>query len=112
MNVKSGFCQMLWFAALLVYLESGGHPPQLPGNAPVPSLNTWITTTLVGHVSYGPGNPVGRAKIAFRNESTGAIKRTRTDENGRYIVTMSPGRYTVTVEARGFRSLTTSLSVS
>jgi len=60
--------------------------------------------TIVGGVRDPAGAAIPRAKIVITNEGTNVSKETATGESGGYEVTsLSPGPYTVTVEAAGFQ---------
>lgn len=103
--------KLLLVAGLLSLLQAVAYSSQLPGLPPLNSPSTWIRTTLTGHVRYGLGHPVARAKISFRNNDTRTTKKTRADVNGKYVVSLPPGSYIVTVEAVGYQTLTTTLSI-
>ncbi|HXJ42406.1 MAG TPA: carboxypeptidase-like regulatory domain-containing protein, partial [Bryobacteraceae bacterium] len=61
-------------------------------------------STITGNVKDSSGGNVPSAKISVRNEGTGTTRETTTNETGTYIVSNIPaGRYTVSVEANGFK---------
>src|SRR5690349_14208554 len=64
---------------------------------------------LAGTVTDATGAAVPQAGIAVRNVETGVERRTRTDDRGRYsLAPLAIGRYTLTAEAPGFRTITVS----
>jgi hypothetical protein len=64
---------------------------------------------LAGTVTDATGAAVPQAGIAVRNIETGVERRTRTDDRGRYsLAPLAIGRYTLTAEAPGFRTITVS----
>ena len=65
--------------------------------------------TIIGEVTDPTGAVLPEVDIAVRNMATNIEHRTRTGENGLYQVTnLVPGRYSVTAQRAGFRSLTLS----
>jgi hypothetical protein len=65
------------------------------------------TVNLSGTVIDPQGLSVKGAKITIKNPGTGLEREVISDANGRYeIVGLSPGSYTLTVEAAGFATLT------
>jgi hypothetical protein len=70
---------------------------------PVPAQTT--TGSIVGTVSDPSGGAVAGARVAVANEGTGIVAITLvTDSSGNYVATtLPPGRYSVTVEATGFK---------
>ena len=61
---------------------------------------------LSGAVIDPQGLGVPNAQVAVKNLATGAIASTASDANGRYeLVGLPPGRYSLTVEAKGFTTL-------
>ena len=62
------------------------------------------TSRLVGVVSDPTGAAVGKAIVRLTNEGTGAAFTTETSVGGAYsFEAVQPGRYSVAVEAAGFR---------
>jgi hypothetical protein len=62
------------------------------------------TAQISGTVLDSSGSAVPNANIAVRNEATGLERRVTTNESGYYAVSsLSPGFYTVSVEAQGFK---------
>lgn len=71
-----------------------------------PALSQVNTVDLSGSVLDPQGLVVANAKIAVRNLATGATRTAQSGADGRYqIVGLSPGRYELTVEAKGFANL-------
>lgn len=66
-----------------------------------------ITTGSVsGTVSDSSGAMVPKAKVLVRNQGTGALSDLLTNESGVYKASfLTPGKYTIHVEAAGFRSV-------
>src|SRR5215475_6467181 len=63
------------------------------------------TGSLGGRVTDPQAGVIGGAQIQLRNQGTGAVRNTSTDENGAYIFTLiPPGRYDIEVVAPGFRT--------
>jgi hypothetical protein len=65
------------------------------------------TGTITGTVTDASGAAVAGATVTAANMATGIAKKTTTGSTGLYsLVEMSPGMYTVTVEAVGFAKTT------
>jgi hypothetical protein len=63
------------------------------------------TGTLQGLVSDESGGVVSGAKVSVANTGTNETKDLTTDSAGRYVLPfLTPGNYTVSVEAKGFTS--------
>lgn len=62
----------------------------------------------VGGAVYDPsGTVVAKASVGFRNQNTGIRWQTVTNHNGLYrIGEIDPGKYDATVQARGFKTIT------
>ncbi len=73
-----------------------------------------FTATLQGTVSDSKAGAVAGAKVSITNEATSVTRSTVTSALGFYRVTeLSPGDYTVTVEATGFKqSISKNVSVA
>jgi iron complex outermembrane receptor protein len=72
-------------------------------------LHAQETATLSGSVVDPEGNAVQNAAIAARNESTGAVARTNSDDEGKFAISnLASGNYTVSVSAPGFALATRS----
>src|SRR5437867_8675506 len=62
------------------------------------------TGSIVGKVSDPTGAVVPNAPVTVTNTDTGISTKTTTDSSGNYVVTPLPvGRYSVAVEAQGFK---------
>ena len=73
--------------------------------APVAMMAQGTTTSAItGTVSDNTGRPLAGALLRVTSESLiGGARTVTTSENGRYRIPMlPPGRYTITVEAKGF----------
>ncbi len=63
-----------------------------------------LRASVSGLVTDPSGSAVPRAKVAVTNVDTNVSTETETNEVGRYtILFLLPGRYTLTVEASGFK---------
>lgn len=61
------------------------------------------TSAIAGQVKDETGGAVGEAQVAISNNDTGLKRSVRTDAAGRFqFPQLTPGTYTVRVEARGF----------
>ncbi len=69
------------------------------------SLSAQTTTgSIVGTVTDPSGAVIGAASITITNMDTNISVKATTDQAGNYVVTTLPiGRYSVTVEAAGFK---------
>jgi len=73
---------------------------------------TISTGSIVGAVTDPSGAVVGGAKIQITNKGTGQVVTTTTTSSGSYASgALTPGNYTVRVEAQGFKTLETPVSV-
>lgn len=72
---------------------------------PVVSLAQTTTGSIVGTVTDPSGAAVPGATVTVTNEGTGIVViRLTTDPSGNYVATtLLPGRYSITVEATGFK---------
>jgi hypothetical protein len=62
------------------------------------------TADLVGTVRDNAGAVVRGSKVTLTNDATGVSRTVMADEDGNYIFTsLQPGRYSLSVEAAGFR---------
>ncbi|MFB3903190.1 MAG: TonB-dependent receptor domain-containing protein [Acidobacteriota bacterium] len=59
--------------------------------------------TLSGQVSDPSGAVIGSARLQFNNVRTDAVYTTSTGEDGRYVLSLPPGIYSVMIAASGFR---------
>src|SRR5215831_10870275 len=63
------------------------------------------TGSLGGRVTDSQAGVIGGAQIQLRNQATGAVRSTSTDEGGLYTFTLiPPGRYDIEVVAPGFQT--------
>ena len=66
-----------------------------------------VSATLLGTVTDTTGATVANAKVTATETSTGAMHESITNDSGNYTFPdIQPGRYTVTVEANGFKKET------
>ncbi len=66
-----------------------------------------IYGTIEGTITDPSGAVIPGAKIEVKNQNSGAIRATVTDEQGNYsVVNLDPGAYTVTVSAGNFVTAT------
>ena len=60
--------------------------------------------SILGAITDASGAVVTSAKVSVTNADTGVIRTTTPSQTGEYLVSnLPPGRYSVTVEAPGFR---------
>ncbi|MGH9800975.1 MAG: carboxypeptidase regulatory-like domain-containing protein, partial [Blastocatellia bacterium] len=60
---------------------------------------------LKGRVTDTQGNVVVASPVVARNDQTGQIRSTTTDDNGAYLLaSLSPGNYTIFVRVAGFKT--------
>jgi Carboxypeptidase regulatory-like domain len=65
-----------------------------------------VNGTLLGTVIDATGAAVADAKVMATETTTGAIHESSTNESGNYTFpNLQPGKYAVTVEAKGFKKL-------
>ena len=73
--------------------------------------SSWIfaqtpTATLVGRVTDPSGAAIPSAELRVRNAVTNDVRQARTSATGEFTVpSLAPGRYDITVEITGFRTL-------
>jgi len=66
-----------------------------------------VSATLLGTVTDTTGAIIAKAKVLATETSTGAVHESITNDSGNYTFPdIQPGRYTVTVEANGFKKET------
>ena len=59
---------------------------------------------IVGYVKDPTGAVIPKSKVSLKNESTGIVKITNTNDSGYYTVNSIPnGLYTISAEATGFK---------
>src|ERR1700748_1356111 len=62
-----------------------------------------VNSTRSGEVTDPSGAAVANAQVTFTNNRTQATRHTSTDTTGQYrLQALSPGDYTLTIEAPGF----------
>jgi len=65
-----------------------------------------VSGTILGTVTDPSGSVIGSAKVTVINEGTGLTRTVTSDSGGEYVVPGLPtGRYTVTSEITGFKTL-------
>src|ERR1035441_154604 len=66
-----------------------------------------VNATLLGTVTDASGAVVPNAKVTVTETQTGINHTAQTNESGNYVVPyLSPGVYSVVVEANGFKKVT------
>lgn len=67
-----------------------------------------FTATLSGTVQDAKGGVVAGAKVSITDQSTGVVRSTVASGTGYYrVAELPPGKYTVTIDAPGFKSSVT-----
>ena len=70
----------------------------------VPPAHAQLPASITGIVTDASGAPVPSAAVQAKNIETGAIRRSRTDDTGRYLVLALPvGEYEIRITKSGFR---------
>ena len=88
--------RLLYFAAAVACLLS---------LLPIVALGQSTTGTLRGQVLDPQGAVIANAKIRINNQETGIVSNTATSSAGTWNVpSLIPGKYSVSVEAPGFRT--------
>src|SRR5262249_46451935 len=65
------------------------------------------TSNISGAITDATGAVVPGAKVTAKNEATGVVYSSITTSTGNYsFASLTPGRYTITVQQTGFRSYT------
>lgn len=76
------------------------------GSAALPALAQSVSGTILGTVTDPTGAVISKAKVTIVNEGTGLTRTITADANGEYTAPSLPtGRYTVTCETAGFKTL-------
>jgi hypothetical protein len=76
------------------------------GSVPSPARAQAVSGTIVGSVTDPTGAVVANTKVTIINEGTGLTRTVTSDANGEYVAPSLPtGRYTVTAEIAGFKTL-------
>src|SRR4030095_15614395 len=101
-TLKFGLMKSIGLAVLLMYLLA------------LTASGKTTTGTLHGSVNDPSGAVVAGATVKVTNPQTGAERVAETNSNGLFdFQTLQPGKYTVTVEAKGFkRSVSPDIVVS
>ena len=74
----------------------------------VTSAHAQFNASIQGTVMDPQGNAVASAKVTVTNQDTGVVRNTVTSAEGFYRISeLSPGKYTVSIEATGFKTATT-----
>ena len=64
------------------------------------------TAQVIGTVRDAQGGAIADVAIAVLNIDTGFLRRATTDSDGRYrVTTLPPGRYSLTADRKGFRTV-------
>ncbi len=72
--------------------------------APVLALAQAVSGTLLGTVTDSTGATVPNAQVTITATDTGQVQKFATNESGNYLIPgLTPGNYTVVVEAQGFK---------
>jgi Carboxypeptidase regulatory-like domain len=65
------------------------------------------TAQLSGFVRDSRGNAIPHASVEVRNVGTGGVSRAKSNREGIYLLsTLNPGKYDLTAQAAGFKTLT------
>jgi hypothetical protein len=76
------------------------------GSTPSPAGAQAVSGTILGSVTDPTGAVVANSKVTIINEGTGLTRTVTSDGNGEYVAPSLPtGRYTVTAEIAGFKTL-------
>jgi Carboxypeptidase regulatory-like domain len=87
---------------VLLFLLCLGTALLPPGTLSAQSDNS----SIVGTITDPSGALVDKATITLTNEATGVAHTTATNSSGFYTLpSLAPGRYTITVDAKGFQKL-------
>ncbi len=71
-----------------------------------------VTGTLLGTVLDSTGAAIANASVTLASEGTGVTSKTMSGPQGFYtFANLNPGQYTVTVDAKGFKKLTSQHNV-
>src|SRR5690348_16361223 len=70
------------------------------------------TSYITGTVTDSAGAVVANAKVEVKNDETGVVYSCVTTNSGNYsFPSLTPGRYTITVQQPGFRTFTSTNNV-
>lgn len=93
--MQTRFMRTIAIAGLMVVLSLSGKV----------ILGQTVTGTLLGTVVDSSGAVIPGAAVTLSNEGTGIINRTTSSAQGFYtFAALNPGRYTVSIEAKGFKT--------
>ncbi len=71
-----------------------------------PGASQTITGSIFGSVVDNTGSVVPRASLKLVNTDTGAARAAITDQRGEFVISaLDPGRYSLTVQVTGFKTL-------
>lgn len=71
---------------------------------PTAGMAQAVSATLLGNVTDASGAAVPNAQVTVTATDTGQVQKSTTNESGNYTLPgLTPGKYTVTVEAQGFK---------
>jgi len=71
-----------------------------------PLFGQTVTGRILGNVTDRSGAAVSGAQVTIKDVQRGSTRTVQTDESGLYVApNLTPGTYTVRVEARGFKSV-------
>ena len=91
----AGRKSFLFALALLLSIFSFAH---------LAAAQTLSTGQVVGQVTDPSGAAVGGAKVDLRDNRTGAVRSTTTNDQGQYVFPqVAPGAYSLTVTVEGFQ---------
>jgi hypothetical protein len=77
--------------------------------APTKMLAQSDLSSVSGTVTDPSGAVVSRASVTLTSEATGTVLKTSTNASGFYTIPgLAPGKYTITIEAKGFERLVSS----
>jgi len=76
------------------------------GSVPPAAVAQSVSGTILGTVRDTSGAVISHAKVTVLNEGTGLTRTVNADNNGEYTApSLPPGRYTVSSEMTGFKTL-------
>jgi hypothetical protein len=94
MNLSKYYVRAVLFAVCAFFLVTSAHAQ--------------FRASIQGTVMDPQGNAVASAKVTVTNQDTGVVHSTVTSAEGFYrIGELSPGKYTVSIEATGFKTSAT-----
>lgn len=71
-----------------------------------PQINAQLTdAALRGTITDANGNAITASPLVAKNERTGQVRATTTDDNGAYLLAgLAPGTYTIYIRVAGFKT--------